>query len=226
MLTLARWQQSSPALFPSRDLRFAFFNMNLYGEDVSCCYFHPKEMIVGVCALCLKERLLILASKQGHIPVKDTKRTRSANKKKPPVTLSRIFDLGSILHLLEFQHNKSDISRHDTLTGLEDSFISIKFEDNGVASWDKGASSKVPPLETFNMSYNRNLNKEPRVVKSVVEHAKPRAMLKWQKRIGHLFQLIRWKRSSKANMCHAGSKVERVKVKKGWIRVLTRRSME
>ncbi|XP_042479078.1 uncharacterized protein LOC122060017 [Macadamia integrifolia] len=201
--------------------------MNEYAEDNSFCYFHPKEVVVGVCAICLKERLLILAAKQG---LKATKKTRSVHTKKPSITLPRIFDLGSILHRLEFRHRKSDLSDHDTSTSQEDSFISIRFENNGVASWDKGTScNKVPPLgPLMNMAYSTEKSKkEPRVVKSIVEHAKPQAAMRWRKRIGHMFQLIRWKRSSKANVCHTGGKVEGVKVSKGWIRVLTkRRTME
>lgn len=96
-----------------------------------------------------------------------------------------------------------------------DSFISIKFEDNGAASWDKGMVSKAPLEQN---------NKEVRETKSVVEHAKQRAGLRWRKRIGQLFQLIRWKRSAKKNVCHVGSKVEGVKVRKGWIRTLTKRT--
>jgi hypothetical protein len=30
------------------------------------CYVHPRELPVGVCAHCLRERLLLLASKQGR----------------------------------------------------------------------------------------------------------------------------------------------------------------
>ncbi|XP_043722849.1 uncharacterized protein LOC122669988 [Telopea speciosissima] len=208
--------------------------MNDFAEDNHSCYFHPKEVVVGVCAICLKERLLILASsKQGRVTLKSTKKIRSVHNKKPSITLPRIFDLGSILHRLEFRHRKSDLSDRDTSTSPEDSFISIRFEDNGIASWDKGTNnSKVPPPlgALTNMDYStQNLKKEPRVVKSVVEHAKPQAMMRWRKRIGHLCQLIRWKRSSKAiNVCHGtGSKVEGVKVSKGWIKVLTkRRTME
>lgn len=101
-----------------------------------------------------------------------------------------------------------------------DSFISIKFEDNGVASWEKTKTTKVPLQHYTNIPFS----KEAKGTKSVVEHAKPRGSLRWRKRIGHLFQLIRWKRSSKTNACHVGSKVEGVKVmRKGWIRTLTKR---
>ena len=111
-----------------------------------------------------------------------------------------------------------------------DSFISIKFEENGVASWEKnkannsnngngnGAVVSKVSLENCNM-YSFG-NKE---TKTVVEHGKPRASsLRWRKRIGHLFQLTRWKRSNKGTVCHVSSKVEGVKVRnKGWIRTLT-----
>lgn len=97
-----------------------------------------------------------------------------------------------------------------------DSFISIKFEDDGVASWEKTKAKKAPVQDCT----NKPLRKETKGTKSVVEHSKPRGTLRWRKRIGHLFQLIRWKRSSKANVCH----VEGVKVmRKGWIRTLTKR---
>ncbi|XP_010243862.1 PREDICTED: uncharacterized protein LOC104587825 [Nelumbo nucifera] len=199
-----------------------------YSEEKSCCYFHPKAVIVGVCALCLKERLLILAAKQGHIPLSESRRNSILEHRKFPITLPKIFALGSLLNRLEFLQPKSaDVSDDDYLsTSPEDSFISIKFEDNGVASWDKGTSSRVSN-DLFHMHCNQKLSKEAREVKAVVEHNKPRATLRWRKRIGHLLQIIRWKRSNKSNVCHVGSKVEGVKVRKGWIRTLTkRRTME
>lgn len=61
-------------------------------------------------------------------------------------------------------------------------------------------------------------------IKSVIEHTKPRAAtLRWRRRIGHVLQLIKWKRSSKGNVCHVGTKLEGSKVKYGWIRILTKR---
>lgn len=103
---------------------------------------------------------------------------------------------------------------------LTDSFISIKFEDNGVGSWEKNTLSKVS-LENYNIAWDQSLSKKSNEEnKTVIEHGKPRVSLRWRKRIGHLFQVIRWKRSNKANV---GSKVEGVKVRKGWIRTLTKR---
>ncbi|XWS25142.1 hypothetical protein CRYUN_Cryun27aG0045200 [Craigia yunnanensis] len=210
--------------------------MNGYREDNSCCYFHPKEVVVGVCPLCLNERLVILASKQGQrssSSIRGSHRIiQGVSQKKPPINLPKTFALGSLLNRLEFKHWKSENSDdHDASTSQEDSFISIKFEKNGVASWEKGTVSKVS-LEHCSMSWNPTLTKEvtkeqKEANKSVIEHAKPHASLRWPKRIGHLFQLIRWKRSSKANVSHMGSKVEGVKVmRKGWIRTLTKRTKE
>jgi hypothetical protein len=104
---------------------------------------------------------------------------------------------------------------------LEDSFISIKFEDNGVASWEKNTVG----CKASSVEKNQRLSggEDCKETKTVVEHGKPRASLRWRKRIGHLFQLIRWKRSNKGNACHVGSKVEGVKVRKGWMRTLTKR---
>ncbi|GAV71976.1 hypothetical protein CFOL_v3_15465 [Cephalotus follicularis] len=195
--------------------------------DHSCCYFHPKEVVVGVCALCLNERLIILAAKQGHHHSSTRGSHRvvhqgDATPKKPPINLPKIFAFGSLLSRLEFRHWKSDNFDHDASTSTQeafaDSFISIKFEDNGVASWEKGTVSKVS-LDHCSMPWNHHT-----LTNTVIEHSKPRGPLRWRKRIGHLFQVIRLKRSNKGNVCHVvGSKVEGVKVGKGWIRTLTKR---
>lgn len=114
---------------------------------------------------------------------------------------------------------------NSTFSFSTDSFISIKFKENGVASWEKDTVSKVALENCNSMSWNHSFNKEN---KTVIEHGKPRASsLRWRKRIGHLFQLIRWKRTNKGNVRHVSSKVEGVKVRKGWIRNLTKkRTME
>lgn len=95
--------------------------MNVYEEQNPYCYFHPKELIVGICALCLKERLLILASKQGHHPVhkEATHRPHKALHRKPSIPIPKVFALGSFLHRLEFRHQKSNNSDQDAFTSLE-----------------------------------------------------------------------------------------------------------
>lgn len=116
------------------------------------------------------------------------------------------------------------------LNFAEESFISIKFEENGVASWEKSTVSKVS-LE--NCKNNNNVSwkhqsmisniKDNKETKSVIEHGKSRDTFRWRKRIGHMFQLIRWKKN--VGVCHVGNKVEggAVKVRKGWMRTLTKR---
>ncbi|KAJ9167089.1 hypothetical protein P3X46_021765 [Hevea brasiliensis] len=209
--------------------------MNGYREDNSCCYFHPKEVVTGVCPLCLNERLLILAAKQGQLPSSRPNQAFTTPTRKPSISLPKIFALGSLLNRLEFRHWKSDNNsdKSDASTSPEESFISIKFEENGAASWEKGTVSNKVTLEQCAKSWNHDLSKENKDAKqakdaketmSVIEHAKPRGSLRWRKRIGHLFQVIRWKRSNKGNnVCHVGTKVEGVKVRKGWIRTLTKR---
>ncbi|KAF4354528.1 hypothetical protein CsatB_008892 [Cannabis sativa] len=241
-------------------------------ESSSYCYFHPREVVVGICPLCLNEKLLILASNQGRRSssrrsyssvrggstssttnyYNNNNNSKQQNKKTtsttthhhhPNIHFPKIFDFTSLLHRLEFRPWKSDFYQDDpddhvSTSQEDDSFISIKFEENGVASWEKNKAninnsnngngnavvSKVS-LENCNVSsWNHSFgsNKE---TKTVVEHGKPRASsLRWRKRIGHLFQLSRWKRSNKGTVCHVNTKVEGVKVrnKQGWsLRTLT-----
>lgn len=204
--------------------------MNEHRDDKPYCYFHPKEVIIGVCPFCLNERLLVLASKQaGHLLSSKSSHTSSGIVRKPIISFPKIFALGSFLNHLEFRHRKSNNSDHDSSTSPEDSFISIKFEDNGVASWEKGKGtvSQVSLEHCNKMSWHHSLSKldagkEP-IKREIIEHAKPNSSsLRWRKRIGHLFQLNKWKRSSKGSVRHVGTKVEGVKVmRKGWIRNLT-----
>ncbi|XP_021896487.1 uncharacterized protein LOC110813590 [Carica papaya] len=188
----------------------------LYREDNSCCYFHPKQIVVGVCALCLNERLLILAAKQSHgrRSSSSTSSARSSGRKNIQTNFPKIFAFTSLLSR-QWKSDHNSHHHHDAAsTSHEESFISIKFEENGVASWEKGTVSKVS-LEHCSMSWNNHSNK------SVIEHAKSRSPLRWRRRIGHLFHLIRLKRST---ACHVAAKVEGVKVRKqGWIRTLTKR---
>lgn len=97
-------------------------NIHGYGEDSnSGCYFHPKEVFVGVCPFCLNEKLLVLAAKQGQHSSSSSARTshhhNSSNSKinvsdnkKLPIHLPKIFTLGTLLNRFEFRHWKSDVS--------------------------------------------------------------------------------------------------------------------
>ncbi|XP_010521254.1 PREDICTED: uncharacterized protein LOC104800196 [Tarenaya hassleriana] len=199
--------------------------MNTYREENSAhCYFHPKEVYVGVCPLCLNERLLVLASKQSkHSPASSSSSSPSSARgnnlnlrRRNLITLPKIFAFGSFLNR---RHRKFNLSGDlDTSTSQEDSFISIKFEDNGNASWEKNTASVDKCRNS--MSWNKHPPED--TGKSVIEHRKSRSSLRWRKRIGHLFQLIRLRGSTS---CHVVSKVEGVKVRRqGWmVRTLTRR---
>uniref|UniRef100_A0A5B7BM97 Uncharacterized protein n=1 Tax=Davidia involucrata TaxID=16924 RepID=A0A5B7BM97_DAVIN len=116
--------------------------MNEYREDKPCCYFHPKEVIVGVCPLCLNERLLILASKQGHLSQTKgtTHRTQSVMDRKPHISLPKIFALGSFLNRLDFRHKKFQDLDVDASSSQEGrdlfSHNSIKVNKCGTYSWN------------------------------------------------------------------------------------------
>ncbi|XP_039687572.1 uncharacterized protein [Medicago truncatula] len=212
-------------------------NRNGYRDEKPCCNFHPKQVVVGVCPLCLNERLLLLAAKQGRRhhhnhrssssssskKVASSQKLQSSVHTKPPNSSSihKIFAFGSLFTRLESRHCKSHGNFHydDISPSPEDSFISIKFEGNGVASWEKSTVSKVSSsLENCKKNHEDKLE-----TKSVIEHAKSRDTFRWRKRIGHMFQLIRWKKTG--GVCHVGNKVEggAVKVRKGWMRTLTKR---
>ncbi|CAA2992020.1 uncharacterized protein LOC111394349 [Olea europaea var. sylvestris] len=166
------------------------------------CNFHPKEEVVGVCALCLNERLQILASKNGYLQ-------GTYSRKKTQRPLPKIFALSNLLNRLDIGQQKSEGNFGSSSSSQEDSFISIKFEDNGEISWNQ-----------------KWRNPNGKINSVAIEQSKPRAALRWQKRIGNLFQLIKWKRSSKGNVCHVGTKLDRSKVRYGWIRTLRKRTKE
>ncbi|KAB5568599.1 hypothetical protein DKX38_002392 [Salix brachista] len=89
--------------------------MNAYrSEDNSYCYFHPKEDLVGICPLCLNERLLVLATKKSsRSSARATRGNEGTAHRKPPIKLTKIFAFGSLLNRFEFRHWKSDNSDQD-----------------------------------------------------------------------------------------------------------------
>ena len=81
--------------------------MDMYKDDSSpYCYFHPKEEYVGVCPLCLNERLLVLASKQS------SSRTKHSSSS-PIISLPKIFTLSSLLSRLDLRHHRKFHSSSD-----------------------------------------------------------------------------------------------------------------
>ncbi|KAE9587189.1 hypothetical protein Lalb_Chr23g0271011 [Lupinus albus] len=185
-------------------------NRKAFKEEKPWCYFHPKQVVIGVCPLCLNERLIIVAAKQGnyHNSVsKASLRFQSSLNTKQPSTSSihNIFAFGS---LFTSKQCKSDENLdYDVSPTPEESFISIKFEENGVASWEKSTISNKVSIE--NCKWNNDQSKKN---KSVIEHGKSRDIYRWRKRIGHMFHLIRWNNTS--GLCHVTNKAEGVKGRK------------
>ncbi|KAJ0257572.1 hypothetical protein HA466_0084180 [Hirschfeldia incana] len=192
--------------------------MDMYKDDSSpYCYFHPKEEYVGVCPLCLNERLLVLASKQ-----RSSKTTHSSSS--PIISLPKIFAFSSLLSRLDLRHHRkfNPPSDLDASTSQEDSFISIKFENDGNASWEK----KTECVDNINSSCKEQQSLITSST-SIVEHKSVKSSLRWRKRIGHLFHVIKLRSGLSTSSRHvaSSSKVEGTKVKKrGWmVRTLTRR---
>ncbi|KAM3391779.1 hypothetical protein ACQJBY_013089 [Aegilops geniculata] len=231
------------------------------------CYFHPRELLVGVCAHCLRERLLLLlAAKSGNggggrarTPADGAsylsarpycralrRRTRSISS-----SLPKVFALGSFLQRLDssrhhHHHHHPDEAVHDhdgggggededkdrnpddddaaaSVASLDDSFISIKFEDNGKATWvDSQQASLKPVREAAPATTTKAM---------VVEQASRRGgVTRWRKQVvGRLLQLARWKRASGKQSSSSAAADQRPKVRGGggggrsWIRSLTRR---
>ncbi|OAY58263.1 uncharacterized protein LOC110607561 [Manihot esculenta] len=206
--------------------------MNGHRDENSCCYFHPKQVLVGVCPLCLNERLLVLAAKQGQLPSTLRPQSFTTHARKPSISFPKIFAFDSLLNRLEFRHGKSS-HKSDASTSQEESFISIKFEDNGAALWEKGTVSNKVTVKQCTNSGNHNLNNQNKDFKqpedtmetiSEMHNTKPRSLMRWRKRIGHVFQVIRWKSSKRRNdVGHVSTEVEGVKERKSWIRTLTKR---
>lgn len=75
-------------------------------DDRKWCFFHPTELVVGICALCLKERLLLLAAAKKN-SLHQTHKTLGLTTKKSPSSLTKIFALTSLLNRLEIKDHKS-----------------------------------------------------------------------------------------------------------------------
>ncbi|CAL9104215.1 unnamed protein product [Musa textilis] len=168
--------------------------MNDRGEHKPCCYFHPMEAVVGICGLCLKEKLLVLASEQGHLPL--SRRCFGVPKRKPVITLPKVSVSGSFGHLLESHRhaNKDHSGGEGSIASFEDSFISIKFEDEGQVL------SKNKKDKSFEASTDATtIGKE---AKTTVEQSDHSGLPRWRKHIGRLLHQGIWKRSNEASTCH------------------------
>ena len=62
-----------------------------------CCNFHPDEVFVGVCPVCLYERLTVVASKRYRYGFRLNK-SSSCKSSKPRIVLPKIFAMDSLSH--------------------------------------------------------------------------------------------------------------------------------
>ncbi|CAL5070942.1 unnamed protein product [Urochloa decumbens] len=187
-----------------------------HGESPYCC-FHPREVVVGVCAHCLKDRLLLLLAGDAQ---HRRGRARSGSISLP----KQVFALGSsfLQRLDSSRHHRPAAADSDDGTAasgsaasLDDSFISIKFEDNGKATWDSNKQQQQPVATV------RSSSSSAVVVVAAAEHGKRGGVTRWRKQVvGRLLQLARWKRSAAAGERSVNSKARPAR---GWIRTLTRR---
>ncbi|CAM0871075.1 unnamed protein product [Alopecurus aequalis] len=212
--------------------------------DTLLCYLHPRELLVGVCAQCLRERLLLLlASKSSDVRARPYCRAL----RRRTGSIVSVFALGSsFIHRLDSsRHHGHDVvvdgGRDDdktnpdddaSIASLDDSFISIKFEDNGKATWvdtqNQEAVKKIAEEGTGAATALR-----PAATTAVVEHVKRGGAARWRKQVvGRLLQLARWKRTSTSGKQASSSSAacpvadhQRPKGRGGrsWIRSLTRR---
>ncbi|KAJ1273596.1 hypothetical protein BS78_06G294300 [Paspalum vaginatum] len=225
-----------------------------HGDSSYCC-FHPRELVVGVCPHCLKARLLLLLAAKDDVknphPIRRRSRSRTTTSTSS-ISLPKVFALGSsFLQRLDsrghYTHrtdadaaaaaaapnpnpnpNPNDGNCSDDTTSvasLDDSFISIKFEDNGKATWDSPHKQQHQVVIAT--------TKQTNTVVMVPEHARRGGVTRWRKQVvGRLLQLARWnwKRSKAASTAshvgldgkkQDGSKASRGRA--GWIRSLTRR---
>ncbi|KAL8172013.1 hypothetical protein V2J09_023817 [Rumex salicifolius] len=165
------------------------------------CNYHPDQLIVGVCPLCLHDKLLIIAAIQdrrshGRLLRPTEELQQPIHSRKP--SNGGLLTFGSLLSRLELRrsHRRSDYrescnfdddcgagsgSQSDSLS-LEDSFISIKLEEHGDAN-----STSVGAINTKALYKEGNWK------------SGGGGSLRWRKRIGQLLQLVKRKRFKNPN---------------------------
>uniref|UniRef100_A0ACD5YLQ8 Uncharacterized protein n=1 Tax=Avena sativa TaxID=4498 RepID=A0ACD5YLQ8_AVESA len=231
-------------------------------DSTLLCYFHPRELLVGVCAHCLRERLLLLLSsnQQGggreRLPA-DGANYLSARTDGRALRRVRTGSIVSVFAIGSSLLHRRDSSRHythggvhgdgvddkinpdadaDSIASLDDSFISIKFEDNGKATWVDTENQKAPAGGEADAKSTDKAPAASSATTAVVEHARRGSVgvTRWRKQVvGRLLQLARWKKrstggkqapSSAAATCHvADQQRSKGRGNRSWIRGLTRR---
>ncbi|CAM8999670.1 unnamed protein product [Rhodiola kirilowii] len=219
-------------------------------DEANSCYLHPDETFVGVCPLCLNERLIILASlskssmyclhrRSFNFCCEENSFFSFGQQNKKPA-LKKIFSLGS--GIFRGQHKSGDhfpgrdrdLDETASTSSQEDSYISFKIEENGSASWEKNKNaggtkqSDNKTVEDSRKGTEAEHGKHNIQKKNATELSNPKTKQtkrpNWHNRIG---QLIRKKGSMRGWVCQVSidKVVEGVEIRKGgWIkRTLTKR---
>ncbi|KAI3972909.1 hypothetical protein MKX01_019567 [Papaver californicum] len=127
---------------------------NEEGNYSNFCNIHPTKIQIGVCSLCLKERLVILlATSSSKYKQRSRRRSTSSRKSHHIYVLQKVSALGSFLRRSESSRREQRLAARSTdtddtstsISSQEDSFISIKFEDDGNALWDKDSREHCKP---------------------------------------------------------------------------------
>ncbi|KAI3946291.1 hypothetical protein MKW92_022551 [Papaver armeniacum] len=127
---------------------------NEEGNYSNFCNIHPTKIQIGVCSLCLKEKLdILLATSSSKYKQRSRRRSTSSRKSHHIYVLQKVSALGSFLRRSESSRREQRLAAKSTDTedsststsSQEDSFISIKFEDNGNASWVKDSAEHCKP---------------------------------------------------------------------------------
>ncbi|ESQ31007.1 hypothetical protein EUTSA_v10011817mg [Eutrema salsugineum] len=155
--------------------------------STSSCNIHPVEFIEGVCPLCLNEKLLVLASLQRRQPPSSSPSYHNIQESSKKKNI-RLF---SFLGFFELRHHKSYHQTTSTISP-EDSFISIKFEDNVATSWEKEKENFQ--LEnckgSWDHQYHQHVMHHTKKKKEISCQPTPRPLLTWRKRISRLVHVI------------------------------------
>ncbi|RWW48464.1 hypothetical protein BHE74_00045476 [Ensete ventricosum] len=156
-------------------------------DNPRCYHHHPKEVVVGICALCLKERLLVLASEQNGLPLWSV-----AIRCLISWILRCFMRFVPLFYLVSFSYLLLLASAPARKLRLTSSIIAISsFILKATTRESIPQEQKIPPVWHCHCHGNGS-----------EQHSG--AKLRWRKRIGHLLQLARWKRSNKASTSHVG----------------------
>ncbi|NP_001394022.1 uncharacterized protein LOC100276810 isoform 2 [Zea mays] len=98
------------------------------------CCFHPREVGVGVCAHCLKDRLLLLLAAANNNKIDDDARRKSRSRSRS-ISLPKVFALGSsFLQRLDSRHHRGRGRDNNCYSDDDDATASVASLDGTIPS--------------------------------------------------------------------------------------------